>query len=61
MKKGTVIIALLGIIVIAGYALFKTLTNKNDGNTQTNQREAESTPEKEEAQGRKEEGTRETA
>lgn len=62
MKRGTVIIAFAGIIVIAAYALFKTLTNKNDhGNIEANQSQAENETRQEETQGREAQGEGETA
>ena len=37
MKKGIIILSLVAIIGIAAFALFKTLTNNNDGKvTETN-------------------------
>lgn len=60
MKKSTVIVALSGIIVIAGYALFLILTNKNDGNIEASKPEAQDSLSSEEKEGRQTEGTGET-
>jgi hypothetical protein len=48
MKKFQLIIVMLGIVAMAGFALFKTLTQKENGEafTKTNPEEAGNTVEK---------------
>jgi hypothetical protein len=58
MKKIFLLLSMVAIVGIAGYVIFKTLTNNDHGNTETNREEAGNEIEAQKSQSGEEEGAR---